>query len=152
MYKARDLRLQRFVALKLLPVDQTVDDRRRRFAHEAKAAHTACERSTRLTKPQSKRCPARAIPSSLVGYCLYATSICAAFSNWRSPGSAYFQVSGQRNDGYRLDLETESRLWSPGSPLRRVPSRRTDDTLHISWPKRDWVYVPAQYDSSNLRR
>ncbi|HYW41937.1 MAG TPA: protein kinase [Bryobacteraceae bacterium] len=39
VYKARDLRLERFVALKLLPADKMTDaDRRARFIHEAKTA------------------------------------------------------------------------------------------------------------------
>ena len=39
VYKARDLRLDRFVALKLLPAGKMADeDRRRRFIQEAQAA------------------------------------------------------------------------------------------------------------------
>ena len=39
VYKARDTRLDRFVALKLLPADKVADpERKRRFVQEAKAA------------------------------------------------------------------------------------------------------------------
>src|ERR1700687_1078822 len=39
VYKARDLRLDRFVAIKLLPPEKMSDaDRKRRFVQEAKAA------------------------------------------------------------------------------------------------------------------
>jgi len=39
VYKARDTRLDRFVAIKLLPPDKMSDpDRKRRFVQEAKAA------------------------------------------------------------------------------------------------------------------
>ena len=39
VYKARDTRLERFVALKLLPADKVADpERKRRFVQEAKAA------------------------------------------------------------------------------------------------------------------
>ncbi len=39
VWKARDLRLDRFVALKILPAEKLADeDRRRRFVQEAKAA------------------------------------------------------------------------------------------------------------------
>src|SRR5437899_2192809 len=39
VYKGRDLHLDRFVALKLLPAEKLADtDRRQRFVHEAKAA------------------------------------------------------------------------------------------------------------------
>jgi serine/threonine protein kinase len=39
IYKARDMRLDRFVALKVLPADKVADpERKRRFVQEAKAA------------------------------------------------------------------------------------------------------------------
>src|ERR1700704_4681444 len=39
VYKARDTRLDRFVAIKLLPADKVADpERKRRFVQEAKAA------------------------------------------------------------------------------------------------------------------
>ena len=38
VYKARDIRLDRFVALKVLPTDKVADsERKRRFVQEAKA-------------------------------------------------------------------------------------------------------------------
>ena len=41
VWKARDTRLNRFVALKILPADKVADaDRRRRFVNEAQAAST----------------------------------------------------------------------------------------------------------------
>src|SRR5512133_3558921 len=38
VYKARDTRLNRFVAVKVLPPDKGTEERRQRFAHEAEAA------------------------------------------------------------------------------------------------------------------
>src|SRR5512133_1795470 len=38
VYKARDTRLNRFVAIKVLPPDKGTEERRQRFAREAEAA------------------------------------------------------------------------------------------------------------------
>ena len=65
VYKARDCRLDRFVAIKILHPDKSADaERRRRFVQEARAA-SALNHPNIVTIYETTRRPASSSPSNL---------------------------------------------------------------------------------------